>query len=639
MKALASSKKISFFLMGLGVLLLILFSYTRAFDEFELSLLDARYRARPSRTASEKIAIIEIGDDTIEKFGKWPIDRKYHALMVRALHSAGAKKIIFDIFFSEQKVIAGDRQLAHRAEEAGNVYFPYVFYIDNKSRTSPVLKANAFAAPLLPELDRAAKGTGFVNIEADPDGKIRRFPPFIEYEGEYYPHITFNAALKSRGYEFSKLDIRPGRSMQVGDLTVPLDENSLVMVDYLGRWGESFRHYSYINVLQSYLSGPAGQEPVMDLSVFENAICFIAFTATASPDAHPSPLEKLYPGVGVHCAIYESVLTGTFPRRLGRTGNLVILFMLWALSFLIIEKSRNEWALLFTALLIATFVLAAFLCFWPGGVWIDLFYPVITVIGLYVFMSFKKYLGELKRREVIEKELSIAKEIQESFLPEALPSVGDTQTAVKMITAQQVGGDLYDVIEPVPGKLGVMLGDVSGKGVPAALYMARVVTMFKTIAKETLDTSGVLDTMNMRLLTEARSNLFVTLSYMIFDPEERVMRYSIGGHLPTMEVGPGGAVEFLDASEGLPLGMLEGSFSLEERPYRPGSMYVLYSDGVTEAMNTNGEMFGSARLRELGAELEGLSAEDAVEVVHRAVSDFASGAKQHDDVTVLVIRT
>ncbi len=629
--------RITYFALGAFLIALFLFfSYSRVFDEFEYSTLDLRYRLRPPQPVSKDIIIVEVGDDSIEKIGQWPFPRNYHALLTKALSVSGARTIVFDIFFSEEK--EKDADFAEAIKASGRVYLPYVFEPDRNPSDRTCLHAIGYAAPLIEVLKKEAKGTGFINVEPDIDGKIRRIPPFIEYKGEFYPHLTVLAALNNLGYSFSDVQIIPGKKIIVsGSMVIPLDEDSSLLVDYPAVWGKAFRHYSYVDVLQSYLADITGQEPVLDLSVFKDAVCFIGMTATASPDAHPSPLEPLYAGIGVHTSVYNSIIENIFLRRLNRWGNLLILVFMWFLTAHVTVRSRKRFALFSILLIMAVYIILAVLLFWPLGLWIDVFYPLITMAAVYVIFTFKKYIGEIQKREIIEKELDIAKDIQQSFLPSEVPTVGGMDVKVEMLTARQVGGDLYDIIQLDDKKLGVMIGDVSGKGVPAALYMARVVSVFKTFVREGAP-SVVLKKVNERLVSEAGSNLFVTVTYMIFDSEKNTTTFSIGGHLPTLLIEPDGGVELLDVSEGMPLGMIEGDFGSGEREYRPGSIFVLYTDGVTEAMNIKNEMFGEERLVELARSLKGFSSEDVVKVLHKAVLDFAGKAKQHDDITVMAIK-
>jgi len=145
--------------------------------------------------------------------------------------------------------------------------------------------------------------------------------------------------------------------------------------------------------------------------------------------------------------------------------------------------------------------------------------------------------------------------------------------------------------------------------------------------------------MNERLVTEGRSNLFVTLTYMVFDSAAGKTGFAVGGHLPTVLVEPDGNVKLLSCEEGMPLGLIEGDFSEGDYNFKPGSIFILYTDGVTEAMNTRNEMFGEERLVKLAGALAGRSAQDVVDAVHSAVSAFAGKAAQHDDITVVAIRT
>ena len=632
------SLKATYYIAGiLFILLLLFFSYSRVFDEFEQSTLDFRYSIRPPQEVDEEIVIIEVGDDSIEKIGKWPFTRNYHALLVKALKSAGVETIIFDIFFSEGK--EGDESFAEAVKEAGNVYMPYIFELDRSSRDDTRTYATGYAASLIDVLEESAVGTGFINVEPDIDGKIRRIPPFIEYDGKMYPHLTVLAAINRLGREFDDIEVVFNRQFIVNkDLIIPLGRSSSMMVNYPAVWGKAFRHYSYVDVLQSYLADVTGQEPVIDLKELDGTICFVGMTATASPDAHPSPMEPLYPGIGVHTSVYNSIIKGHFLVRLNKWWNLVILLFMWILTAYVTEKIGKRFAHMSILLIMAAYVLAAVFAFVVLGIWIDVFYPLITVATIYVIFTFTKYIKEMQKRELIEKELNIAKDIQRSFLPIEIPDVGGLDINVQMLTARQVGGDLYDIVDLGEGKLGVMLGDVSGKGVPAALYMARVVSVFKTYVKgSTAD--KVLENVNNRLVRVGTSNLFVTVTYMIFDTNTKTISFSIGGHLPTIMIKPDGEVELLDVKEGLPLGMIEGEFSLVEREYEKGSIFLLYSDGVTEAMNTREEMFEEDRLVALSAKMQGKSPEEIVNRIHKAVLDFAGRAKQHDDITVMAICT
>ncbi|MFC1570430.1 CHASE2 domain-containing protein [Candidatus Omnitrophota bacterium] len=624
---------LAIFLAGL----FLFFSYARVFDEFEYSTLDFRYRVRPARNVDENIVIVEIGDDTIEKLGKWPLPRNYHGLLVKALKYAGVKTVIFDVFFSEAK--EEDEAFADAVEKSDNVYMSYVLELDRTTGERTVPRATEYAAPLVGPLKEAARDTGFVNIIPDMDGKVRRVPPFIEMDGEYYPHITFLAVLNDMGYEFDEVDIIPGKEIIVSEeIRVPLTEESAILVDYPDSWGDAFRHYSYVDIIQSYLADVMGKETSIDLKELEGSTAMIGMTATASPDAHPSPMEPMYPGIGVHASLYNSMLQNSFLMRLNRWWNLLILLLMWIFTAYVTTKAKKRFAILSILLIIFGYTFLAVTLFVVFGIWMDIFYPIVTVGGIYMLFTFRKYVTESQRREVIEKELNIASDIQQSFLPKDIPQVGGIEVDTEMLTARQVGGDLYDIVELDDSRLGIMLGDVSGKGVPAALYMAKVVSVFRTFIKDGTP-AEVLKKVNNRLVAESGTNLFVTLTYMIFDTKTHTTEFAIGGHLPTILVTPGGDVELLDVAEGMPLGLIDGEFSPGDKKYEKGSIFILYSDGVTEAMNVNEDMFSEERLVNLCKGFKGIGPQEIVRRIQKAVLDFAGRAKQHDDITVMAIKT
>ena len=621
----------------------ILLSYFRILDNYELETLDIRFRLRPSIPIDKNIVIIEIGDDTIDKLGEWPISRQYHAALVDALTEAGVEAIIFDIFFSEESDVESDRLLEEAIKKSGRVYLPHVFNIVEKGGVGiPV--ADRLQEETLGRFERVAKDTGFINIIHDADGKFRRIPPFIKYKDTIYPHVSFLAATDYLGFKKEDARVVPGKFVALRDtLKVPLDSDSTIIVNFPGKWEETFRHYSYIDVIDSYIAGKfpgaTGRKPIIDLAPLKGSVCFVGSTATATPDTHPTPVDSLYPGVGVHASLFNSVLIEKFIRRASRFTNILTLLFLCLVTFWISKRARTLFGFLFVFLFILGYIILTVALFVVLGLWLDIFCPVTVVLFFYLGATFAKYINETHKIELLEKELSIAKSIQESFLPKESPKVAGIEVAAKMLTAKQVGGDLYDFVETGDKKLGIMIGDVSGKGVPAALYMAKVVSDFKSYATEEL-ASQTIKKLNEQLCRESGSGLFVTLSYAIFDMETGFLSYSSGGHLPMIMVrGDGPEPRLFDLEEGTPLGIFEGEFSEEKIKFEKGDTFILYTDGVTEAMNTRKEMFGRERLVKLVKNNANLKPEALAGLIQNRVKAFESKKRQHDDITVIVIRT
>jgi sigma-B regulation protein RsbU (phosphoserine phosphatase) len=184
-----------------------------------------------------------------------------------------------------------------------------------------------------------------------------------------------------------------------------------------------------------------------------------------------------------------------------------------------------------------------------------------------------------------------------------------------------------------------MVGDVSGKGVPAALYMARAVSLFRLFAKVNATTREAVTKLNDSLSDDSTANLFVTLAYLIFDSKENMMRFSSGGHNPTLVLKSGeDKCRMLEAKEGMPIGLMPGDFSQEETGLSKGDIIALYSDGVTEAMSKRREEFGEERLTSVIIENRDSDAKTIMQAVKDAVFEFAMGAPQHDDITIIVIK-
>ncbi|MFH1381200.1 MAG: SpoIIE family protein phosphatase, partial [Candidatus Omnitrophota bacterium] len=445
------------------------------------------------------------------------------------------------------------------------------------------------------------------------------------------------------GIPRDEVKITAGKRLTLGkDIEVPLDSDSTCLVNFPGKWEDTFRHYSYIDIIDSYVSEKfpiiSHKKPVVDLSSLKGSTCFIGVTATATPDAHPSPFNSLYPGVGVNASLFNSLLTRKFVQRANRFVNILILIAVCFLTAFISKRAKTLLSFIVALIFILAYMLFTAALFIFFGLWIDVFYPVIAIALVYLGVTFFKYICEVNKIEILEKELNIAKNIQESFLPKEKPNVPGIDVAAKMITAKQVGGDLYDFILNKNGKFGMMIGDVSGKGVPAALYMAKVVSEFKTYAHNDL-ASEVIKKLNTQLCSESGSGLFVTLTYLIFDLNLRTASYSTGGHLPMILLKKNDPKpKLIDLAEGTPLGLFVGEFTEKTLKYEKGDMFILYTDGVTEAMNAKREMFEQNRLLDLVEKNSNAAPQEMVDIIQREVKNFEGKQSQHDDITVIAAR-
>src|SRR5215211_692577 len=226
-------------------------------------------------------------------------------------------------------------------------------------------------------------------------------------------------------------------------------------------------------------------------------------------------------------------------------------------------------------------------------------------MGLSELLRTQRLEQEISERARIEQELRVARRIQQASLPEEVPTLDRWEISPLYRPAREVGGDLYDFHLLSEGRLGVVIGDATGKGVPAALVMSTTCGMLQLAAQE-LDSSSpgeVLEQVNETLVDRIPQNMFVTCFYAILEPESATLRYANAGHdLPYVLRGSGGECEELRA-RGMPLGLMPG-MGYEEKGtiLNGGEATLLYSDGLVEAHNPQGEMFGFPRLRALIAE-------------------------------------
>ena len=246
---------------------------------------------------------------------------------------------------------------------------------------------------------------------------------------------------------------------------------------------------------------------------------------------------------------------------------------------------------------------------------------------------------EISERERVEQELRVAREIQQASLPKEVPQLEGWQVSPHYQPAREVGGDFYDFFDLQEGRVGVVVGDATGKGMPAALVAEATSNMLRAVA-QALDSSSpgeVLERVNKTLIARIPPNMFVTCFYAILEPKSGRLLYANAGHdLPYLR-RRGSECEELRA-RGMPLGLMPGmSYEQKETVLDAGETALFYSDGLVEAHDPKGEMFGFPRLQELVAEhgeegrLEGFLLEELYSFV-------GEGWEQEDDITFLTLR-
>jgi sigma-B regulation protein RsbU (phosphoserine phosphatase) len=255
----------------------------------------------------------------------------------------------------------------------------------------------------------------------------------------------------------------------------------------------------------------------------------------------------------------------------------------------------------------------------------------------------KEHIENLRRttaeKERIAKELEIAKEIQQSILPESAPVLPGFDLAGFNLPAREVGGDFFDYIPVGEGCWGVEIADVSGKGVPAALFMALARTLVRASASQSLDPAGSILEANRYICMDSKTCMFVTLFYGILDTRKGTFSYVNAGHNPPLLFREGSSAAELLRGKGIALGIFDDiELELVELKLHPGDTVVFYTDGVTEATNERDEEYGMGRLTALISGLLDRGAREIIDAIVEDVTAHAGSQPQFDDITLVVLK-
>jgi len=248
----------------------------------------------------------------------------------------------------------------------------------------------------------------------------------------------------------------------------------------------------------------------------------------------------------------------------------------------------------------------------------------------------ESYRRELERTEY---EMETARGIQQSFLPESPPRIEGFELAALNLPARQVGGDFFDFIPISEDRMGIVIADVSGKGVPAALFMALSRALVRANVYETITTSEAIEKANHLIAEEAKFGMFVTLFYAVLDSTRSVLQYVNAGHNPPIMLKRGSSEAILLKANGIALGAME-DVKLEQKEVElaMSDVVVLYTDGITEAINDKGEQFGTDRLESMISNNADLPTQQLINLIKDGVNEFARGQQQYDDFTLVVLK-
>ncbi|MEW5758122.1 MAG: CHASE2 domain-containing protein [Candidatus Omnitrophota bacterium] len=375
---------IRFFLgIFIGIFVLI-FYLNNSFERLELLTLDFRFKLRTPHKTNNDIALIEISDDSIQALGHWPWPRRYHAAMIEILRKYGAKIIGFDIIFSEPSDKINDSLLEQAIKNADNVYLAFSY---NKIDGAFDISSGIFPLEIFAD---AGKFDGFINIDPDAHGFIRYADLFILQKSGIDYNFAFKIAMRYLGTDLNNVSIKDGFievPLKDEPILIPVDHQGKMIINWPGLWTETFNHYSFIDILNSYAAINNGETPFIDLNKFKNKICLIGVTATGLGDIKNVPIEPLYPGLGVHAVIINNILNKDFVKKTSDKLNVIIIFIFaMAVSFLISRVQILRGVLIILLFIIGWWYLA-FILFEQKNIWLNFVYPAFTVFAGYVIVT------------------------------------------------------------------------------------------------------------------------------------------------------------------------------------------------------------------------------------------------------------
>lgn len=366
--AASKIKRSAFFQLGccaLIVLLNISFLFLPGAERIENFFHDYFFRFRKHIPAQSDIVLIEIAEDSIQSLGRWPWPRQYHAVMTHLLHDWGAKAIIFDMIFSEPSTPFDDGALTEALKESGNAYIPLVSETkgDQKIWIRP-----------LPEMQKYLKGTGHINIKPDSDGTLRRIQFQITDSGESHPHLAVQAAADLLHMDSSKLNL-------------PLDPNGNLIINWAGKWKDTYKHFSYVELLKSFEAKTKGEKTVIGPEDIRNKICIIGLTAFGHTDIKANPIEPAYPAVGIHANVINSILTKNYIRSASLNSNILSILFLGILVVVIFMRSGSS-AMFILALGVGIlWIILSYTLFISEGLLLGVAHQLMTILSLYIFST------------------------------------------------------------------------------------------------------------------------------------------------------------------------------------------------------------------------------------------------------------
>jgi len=641
----------------------------------------------PRSRSSAPAVIVAVDEKSLARHGQWPWPRTLIAELLDALAAYRPLAVGMDILFAEpdrhspgrlaERHPGVDARLARELKRlpdndavlaAAIRRLPVVLGVAGTHdavpgpppRSSAIFRADGDPLPGLRQfpsalksigpIDEAATSRALLSAEAG-SGVVRRVPLVAAVASAPFPALSLETLRVGIGADVIAIlaDAHGIEAVVVGDTIVPVEPDGHFRVRYARP--DPGRFVSAADVLSRQA----------DAAWFDGKLVLIGVTGVGLLDQQATPVGESMPGVEIHAQVLENIFDRDFLTRprWTRWAETALVALLGAVLVLAVPAMRPLRSSLLLAGAVAALLFAGIALFRHAGVLLDAAWPALSLNVLFGGLLRATLAETARQRERLKRELEAQREaatkiageleaarrVQTGMLPvpaQAFPNEWRFELHAFMDPAREVGGDLYDFFMLGESRVFFLVGDVSGKGMPASIFMALSKALYKsTVLRGLGDLGQIMWHANAEISRENPEQMFVTALACALDVETGELVYCNAGHEAPYALPPaGGAAVRLSAGGGPPLCMLE-EFPYEGARHRlsPGASIVLVSDGVTEAVNPEGELFGRPRLeRLLGTLPPALTAEQRVNAVRDEVRRFSAGAEMADDITILALR-
>jgi serine phosphatase RsbU (regulator of sigma subunit)/CHASE2 domain-containing sensor protein len=657
------------------------------FDAPRLALFDFYQRTMPRYRDSDPVKIVAIDNASLAAVGQWPWPRQIDAQLIHKILDQHPAALGIDLLWSEpdrqspeewlrqatdlpQGVADALRQLPshdsllRNALAAGPVVIGLGTQDKEPGPTGPLPPVREMGGAVekwnllpefngairsIPELDRAAPGHGLLSVAPDYDGIYRRLPMFSVVGGHLVPNFSLETLRLAAGSPSIDLYLkdRTVKGVAVGDLKLPTQSDGSMWINFSPR--DDRRFVSAVDVLN-------GKVPADE---FEQRIVLIGVTGLGQgSDMRMTPLGFMH-GTEIHAQLLENIIAGRLAERpdWAHIAEPALTLIFGAILIVVLPLVRQRWQ---TVLVISSLALCAVIGFelWHMKLMlVDVATPIVgqgLVVAAFIGGSFAEADRQRRRlrRELEERRLAAAKtegeleagrRIQMGILPTAdtFAHYERFDLAALLVPARQIGGDLYDFFMIDDDHLFLTVGDVSGKGVPAALFMAQGKSLCKSAAlRGDIDIGEIINRANAEISRDNAEMLFITMFAGILNIATGELHFCNAGHDAPILLRAGEPPQSVTGEGGPPLCIVEDfPYMTEIIRLEPGDVLCITTDGITEAMNGKGELLGRERTEAaLAAMPSDASAQEITDGLQAAVAEFVAGAEPSDDLTILTVR-